>query len=115
MNFPANYEVSWHTWSAGVATARNTPTDVYTPALDAAGVVRMAIGPAPTRESEPDETRVQSDIDLFVPPDFGAVNPRDVCDMSLGRFQVVGYTQDYSLGPFNYTPGGVVKLKRVEH
>jgi hypothetical protein len=113
MTFPTPFEVGWHTWSAGTATGRNTPTDVYTPALTATGTSVKVIGWAPTRETEPNATRVESDIDLFVPPGV-ASQPKDVVDLPIGRFEVVGWPQDFTYGPFGFQPGAVIKLKRIQ-
>lgn len=114
MTFPTPYTVGWHTWSAGTATARNTTTDVYTPLLTATGTQVRVHGWAPTRELEPTATRVESDIDLFVPSSV-APGPKDVVDLPIGRFEVVGYAEDFTHGPFAPGFGGsVVKLKRIQ-
>lgn len=113
--FPTLFSVGWHSYSAGPLTARKTPTGVYTPALDAAGALRKVITWYPTQQSEPNEVRVESGLDLMVPPDFGPVTPRDVVDVpGEGRFEVVGHPEDYTKGPFGFQPGKVVKLKRTQ-
>ena len=75
------------------------------------------MGWAPTRQAETTEVRVESDIDLYVPPRVTSA-PGDVVDLpldkSIGQFEVVGYAEDWNHGPFQWAPGSVVKLKRVQ-
>lgn len=106
--------VGWHTASDGPDDAHGNPTVVYTPPLDAAGRPVRVMGWAPTQASEPTATAVEADLDLLVPP--GVVSgPRDVVDVpDAGRFEVVGYAEDWSKGPFGFPAGIVVKLRRVE-
>jgi hypothetical protein len=109
----ATKTVRWHTYSDGEPTVRNTRAAVYTPALDTAGTAVDAYGWAPTQTSEPNEDRVASDYDLFLPTVTGG--PRDVVDIpAVGRFEVVGNPQDWGSGPFGSRFGAVVKLKRTE-
>lgn len=54
------------------------------------------------------------DVELYVPPGFTA-GPRDRITVPPGwLFEVVGYPEDYNHGPFNWSPGLVVNLVRVE-
>jgi hypothetical protein len=80
--------------------------------------VVKVMGWAPTQTREPTEARVESDIDLFVPPGVSA-KPKDVVDLpvdkSFGVFEVVGYGEDWTKGPFGFSPGSVVRLKRVQN
>jgi hypothetical protein len=110
--FPTPFEIGWHTCSDGAADAHGNPVTVYTPALNLTGTQRRVMGWGPTRTIEPNETRVQADLDLFVPPDF-TCGPKDVADLPEGSFEVVGWPEDWTKGMFSFAPGKVVKLKRV--
>lgn len=111
MTYPTPYTVGWHT-ATTVQTGRGSTT-TYSPALTVAGTQVAVIGWAPTRQAETTETRVESDIDLFVPPGVSS-SPGDVVDLSEGQFEVVAYPEDWTKGPFGFTPGKVVKLKRTQ-
>lgn len=113
MTYPTPYTVYWHTFSVGAVDARNNPTTVYTPALDETGSAVAVMGWAPTQTAEPNEVRVQADLDLFVPPTVSG-GPGDVVDLPDGAFEVVGWPEDWSNGPFGFRPGKVVKLKRTQ-
>lgn len=111
MSYPTRYTVGWHT-ATTAQTGRGTTT-TYAPLLTATGTQVKVIGWAPTRQAETTETRVESDIDLFVPPGVSST-AGDVVDLPSGRFEVVAYPEDWSFGPFGFQPGAVVKLKRVQ-
>lgn len=114
MTFPTPFTVGWHTFSEGAVNDRNTPVAVYTPDLESDGAVRAVMGWAPTQQSEPNEVRVVSGLDLLVPAGWVS-GPRDVADVpGEGRFEQVGHPQDFSRGPFGFAPGKVVKLERVQ-
>lgn len=118
--FPTPYTVGWHT-AAGESAYAGTSS--YTPPLNDGsdnavdGTPVQVMGWAPADSTEPQQARVVHDIDLYVPPGV-AVTPQDVVDLpldrSVGRFEVVGHPDDWTKGPFGFTPGAVVKLKRVE-
>ena len=115
MTFPTPHTVGWHTAST-VQSGRGTVTTL-TPERDQPGTAVRVYGWAPTREFETSETRVESDLDLFVPAAVTS-SPGDVVDLpldkSFGTFEVVAHAQDWSHGPFGFAPGSVVKLKRVQ-
>lgn len=117
MTFPTPYTVGWHSADTSGEDSHGGETVTYSPDLEAQGTLVKVMGWAPTRAEETSVTRVESDIDLFVPPGV-AVTPQDVVDLpldqSFGRFEVVAYPEDWTKGPFGFTPGAVVKLKRVE-
>jgi hypothetical protein len=117
MAFPTPHTVGWHAWSEGPEDPHGNPTNVWTPPLDQPGTPTKVMGWQTSRTIEPNETRVQSDIDLLVPPGVTVGSPRDVVDIPLdkskGQYEVVGDMEDWTTGPFGYKPGAVVKLKRV--
>lgn len=117
VTFPTPYTVGWHTHSEGTADAHNNPVSVYTPALNATGTQVAVMGWAPAGSPglsvEPNEARVIHDIDLLVPPGVTG-GPKDVVDLPDGQFEVVGWPDDWTKGPFGFQPGKVVKLKRTQ-
>lgn len=118
MTFPTPYQVGWHTASEGTADARSNPATVYTPALTAQGTPVNAIGIQPAGTAEPNTVRVEHDLELLLPA-RSTGNPNDVVDVfldkSIGQFQVDGFVEDSSYGPFAPGFGGVVvKLKRIQ-
>lgn len=117
--FPTPYKVGWHTHSAGAADARGNTTSVHTPALNVQGTPVDAIGIQPAGTAEPDAVRVEHDLELLLPA-RSTGKPKDVVDVfldkSIGQFEVDGYVQDSSYGPFAPGFGGVVvKLRRLQH
>ena len=108
----ARLTVAWHTYADGAATDRGTSTPTWSPALDATGTSVAVYGWAPTSVSEPDEDRNEMSVDLFLPTATGA--PRDVVDLPIGQFEVVGHPETYAYGPFGSNLGAVVKLRRVQ-
>lgn len=113
MTFPANYTVPYHSYSAGTATARNTPTAVYTPPLDQPGTELKVIDIAPVRGAEPNATRIVDRRKLHAPPDC-PLKAQDVVDLPEGRFEVDGDMEDQTRGFHGWNPGVVVWLKRTQ-
>lgn len=119
--FPTPFTVGWHTYTPPVEDANGgIVTDgFHTPPLKdedgnpVLGTPRKVIYIAPGGSSEPNEVRVEHDIDLGVPPDFTAT-PQDVVDLDGERFDVVGYPDDYTRSPWGFRPGKVVKLRRTQ-
>ena len=71
---------------------------------------------APAGTSEPFQAgrdAVTWDLDLFAPPGFTA-GPRDRFVVDGTEFEVEGMARDFTHGPFGFTPGVVLRLKRVE-
>lgn len=113
MTFPTPFTVGWHAASSGPdEDANGDPVITHTPALDVAGTEVRVMGWAPTASTELQIGRVDHDIDLYVPPSVAA-GSGDVVDLPEGQFEVVGSPLDWSKGPFGFTPGFVVQLKRV--
>lgn len=121
--YPTPWTVGWHHSSSGTPDGEGNPDTVYTPDLVdeddelVDGTPVQVMGWAPASSTEPQLGRVEHDIDLYCPP--GTVGrPNDVVDLpvdrSAGRFEVVGWPLDWTKGPFGFTPGMVVQLRRVE-
>lgn len=113
MTFPTPYTVGWHHADPDATDAHGNPTTAYTPPLDEDGTEVAVIGWAPVAMTESGTTRVEADLDLFVPPETQS-GPNDVVDLPDGPYEVVGWVEDYTKGPFGFTPGMVVKLRRVQ-
>ena len=115
MTFPTPWTVQWWHADTGATDDAGDPTTEYTPPLDEDGVDVQVIGWAPTSMTEPNEVRVESDLDLFVPPEVSS-SPADVVKLpdDPNPYDVVGYPEDYTKGPFTFAPGKVVKLRRAQ-
>ena len=96
----------------GVVNAHGNPARVW-------GLPRaeLVFGWAPAGTAEPAQAgrdEVTQDLDLLVPPGFSC-SPLDLVVIpGKGALEVEGHVQDYTSGPFEYAPGGVVRLRRVE-
>lgn len=122
MTFPTPYTVGWHHHSDGDDDGYGETADIYTPPLvdvhgtPVAGAPTQVHGWAPPGargNAEPDPERVIHDLDLFVPITVES-SPKDIVDLPVGRFEVVGWPLDYTHGPFSPGFGGlVVRLKKV--
>jgi hypothetical protein len=113
---PTLFEVGVHTYSAGAGDDYNPSTAVYAPPKSQAGITKKVYGWAPVTSTEPKlagHDRVIVEIELLVPPDF-TVAPQDLIDLDDGQYEVVGWPEDWTKGPFGFVPGKVVNLRRVE-
>lgn len=116
MTFPLRFEVGVHTYSTGADDGYGGTTDTYTPAVGEPGVSQKVYGwsaPSSTEPKVAGHDRVVVDVELLAPPDF-TVSAHDLVDLPDGVYEVVGQPEDYNHGPFGFTPGLVVNLRRVE-
>jgi hypothetical protein len=119
MTFPTPNTVALHVRSGVGEDDHGNEIDVYTPPLDEPGTPHQVIGWSTPSSTEPllaGHDRVVVDVELLAPPGFPA-KPHDVIDLPdspAGRFEVVGEVRDFTRGPFGFTPGGVLNLRRVE-
>ena len=67
--------------------------------------------PAGTNESNASRQTVTADLDLFAPSGF-ALDPRDRVRILGQTYEVQGVVEDYDHGPFGFTPGCRVNLRR---
>lgn len=94
---------------------RDPPT--FSPPLDQPGTPIKVYGWAipsttnPSLDGHPD--RVSADGDLYAPPGFEPT-PRSLVRLPQGRFEVIGLVQDYDHGPFDWQPGSVINLRKVD-
>lgn len=105
--------VGWHVLDSGGVDPEGNPVVEYVPPLDQPGTPTTVIGWAPAGSEEPEVGRVIHDIDLFIDP-AGTGQPQDVVDLPGGQYEVIGWPLEWTHGPYQYTPGKVVQLKRVE-
>ncbi|MBF6064937.1 hypothetical protein IU494_30285 [Nocardia terpenica] len=119
MSFPLRSIVGHHHYRDGGRDAHGNPTEYFEPALDAAGEPVRVYGWAPVSSTEPalpGHTRVVTEVDLYTAPGF-VPGPHDLIDLPAapaGRFEIVGFPADYGHGPFDWSPGSVIRLKKVD-
>ncbi len=117
MTFPTPQTVGHHAYSSSTLDDYNRQVESWTPPKDSPGVPREVYGWAAPSSTEPKlagHNRVTVEVELLVPPDF-VCGPHDVIDLpNSGQFEVIGYPEDYTHGPFGFQPGYVVNLRRSE-
>jgi hypothetical protein len=97
-------------WSAGATDAHGNPVDEWAAPVN---VAVYGYGPPAVRaETEPGGTQVVSHLEVYAPPFI--VDPRDRMVVDGVTYGVSGEVGDWDNGPFRYTPGVVIRLKRVE-
>jgi len=115
VTFPLRFTVGLHTYSEGTADGYNESAAVYTPVKTVAGTSYRVYGWSTPTSTEPKlagHDRVIVDVELLVPPGFPA-GPHDLIDLPDGQYEVLGQPEDYNNGPFGFTPGLVVNLRRT--
>lgn len=68
--------------------------------------------PAGAMEDTDARQRVEHDLDLYAPPSF-TTSATDKIVVLGASYDVVGNVEDFNYGPFGFTPGVRVNLKRV--
>lgn len=115
--FRARIPVYTKAFSEGAANGKGQPVKTW-----AAPVTQYVIGIGPEKTAEPivpGYTRVTLSRRLYVPESF-VCGPHDKVVIPATRnlpdveYDVIGYAEDYCDGPFNFRPGLVVNLYRVE-
>ncbi|WP_040815055.1 hypothetical protein [Nocardia concava] len=119
MTFPTPHTIGLHVWTGTGEDDHGNAIDVYTPPLDQTGAAHAVIGwsvPSATTPAVAGHDRTVVDVELLAPPGFPA-KPRDVIDLPYGpagQFAVVGEVQGTEGNPFEWAPGGVLNLQKVE-
>lgn len=116
MSFPTPFTVGHHTYSSTTEDDYGREGITFTPARDADGVEKAVYGWANPTGTEPKlagHDRVVVEMELYSPPAFNP-GPHDLIDLPGGQFEVIGYPEDYTHGPFGFQPGYVINLRRVE-
>lgn len=68
--------------------------------------------PSPDEAIRPVESGLKRDLDVYAPDPFA--DNGDMVDVLGVAFAAVGHPEDFSHGPFGFTPGYRVSLARVE-
>ena len=109
--FPTPWSVTVHPFSSGPELdAHNNPTEGF-----GDDRTEPVYGWAPAGTTEPLEVNRDSvtwDLDLMVSPTFAA-SARDEITANGVRYQIVGVLEDFNHGPFGFTPGGRIALRKV--
>lgn len=110
MAFPLNQTIGHAIYTPGAPDSHNNPTDAWANPVD---VLVYGYGPPiRTAEAEPGGTQVIQDLQIYAP--VFAVDPRDRFVIGALTYMVIGEVRDWDNGPFNFSPGMVVNLKRVQ-
>lgn len=115
MTFPTPWTVRYHEYRPGPDPYRDPPT--WSPPRDQPGTPVAVYGwhvlsaTDPKRAGHPD--RVQVDVELFAAPPFAPSQHSVLTLPGLGDLEVVGIPEDYTHGPFDFTPGTVINLRKV--
>jgi hypothetical protein len=103
-------------WTVDVVPYIGTVEDAYGNIVDAWDVTARTErvygwAPAGTNESNASRHTVTADLELFAPPGF-TLDSRDHVRVLGKTYEVEGDVEDYDHGPFGYTPGIRVNLRR---
>ncbi|MFI9507568.1 hypothetical protein [Nocardia sp. NPDC052566] len=119
MTFPLLFSIGHHSYSGTGEDAHGNEIALYTPPLDQPGTTQPVYGwsiPSSTEPSLAGHDRVLVDVQVLAPPTLH-VQPRDVIDLPAdpaGQFEMIGYAEDYTKGPFGFQPGAVINLQKVD-
>jgi hypothetical protein len=111
-SYPTPHTVTVHAWEALAVDAHGNPMEMWAEPGDTVGVYGWA-PPSPDTETLGGRDAVTRQLDLLVPPGF-TIGPHDQITVDGVRYDVVGYLEDFTHGPFGWRPGGRVNLQRAE-
>lgn len=109
--YPTRFTVGVMTYTEGAVDDFGDPEDVWSTPAEV-----PVYGWAPAATGEPFEANrdvVTWDLDLYAPSGF-TVGPRDRVVVLGVEYEVEGVVESFDFGPFGFTPGCRVRLKRVE-
>jgi hypothetical protein len=103
-------------WTVDVLPYVGTTEDAYgneTPTWATTPVTRSVYGwgPAGLNETTASRDTVTADLELLAPSDF-YVGPKDHVRVLGQTYEVQGGVESYDFGPFGFTPGVRVNLRR---
>lgn len=109
--FPSPYSVDLLVRTTGPEDAHGNATTTY---AEPQRVQVIGWAPATADQQPADDTRqaVVRDLDLYAESFSG--RPLDRVLVGGVLYEQVGHPEDWRFGPFGFTPGVVVHLKRVE-
>lgn len=109
--FPSPYSVDWQARVVGPPDAHGTTTFTY---ADPISVPVHGWAP-PSPDQQPDQSdRAPVVIALHLTADDFPGGPKDRVTVGGQMFEQIGYPEDFRNGPFGFTPGVRVSLRRVE-
>lgn len=112
MGLPTPYTVGHEAHLAGEADAHGNPVDGYAPAVDL-----LVHGWAPpsgsTEPFEAGRNAVIRDLDVYAPAGT-VVGPQDRITVQGIVYEVVGYVEDFTTGPWQWAAGVRINCKRAE-
>jgi len=112
LTIPTPYAVLHEPSLAGGEDEMGDPIEGYGPSVSVP--VYGWAPPSADTEIRPSGTGVVRDIDLYSPTRFCGPGDRVTLPSEPGKFDVIGYPEDYNYGPFRFKPGYRVNLKRAE-
>ena len=110
MMYPLAHAVTHRPYLAGTEDAHGNPTTGYGPSAEVR-VYGWHTGQT-TEPSLAGHDRVELEGQVFAPGSFRP-GPLDLIVLGGEDFEVVGHPEDYNHGPFGFTPGVVVNVRRV--
>lgn len=108
---PTPYTVQRLPWSAGPEDDRGNTTDTWGTPVNV--LVHGWSPPAEDLENTSRADTVIHDLDLYAPAGTTA-NPQDRFVVDGMTYDVVGYVQDYTHGPWEWAAGVRINLKHME-
>lgn len=112
MTYPTPFVVTRHAWVAAGTDRYGNEAGSWPVGTPVPVHGWSPPGPDSEQSSTARDAAVR-DLDLFAPAGT-AFAPRDRCTVDGLLFEVVGWPQDYTHGPFGWAAGVKVNLKRVE-
>jgi len=106
----ARIPVGVRAFTAGETDAHGNPIDGW---ADAVETLVYAVHPRVSSEPLPDRSEVVIGLTMLTPPDV-TIGPRDRVVYRGEEYEVEGDIGNWNDGPFGWTPGLAVNLKRVE-
>ncbi|WP_069164908.1 hypothetical protein [Nocardia altamirensis] len=119
MSFPLRGVIGHHRHRDGGIDAHGNPVPIYTPPANEPGIPIRVYGWGPAHSTEPDlagHDRVVIEVEVFTPPQFRPA-PRDLIDLPSGppgRYEVIGVAAEANHGPFDWQPGNVITIRKVD-
>jgi hypothetical protein len=110
--FPTPYRVRVYGYIGTVIDAHGNVTDEWDDIAHEVAVHGWA-PPSSDREMVGGRTAITRGLDLYAPPET-PIGPQDHVEVGGVRYEVVGYPEDYTHGPFAWQAGLRINLQTVE-
>lgn len=112
MSLPTPYLIGHEAYIAGAEDAHGNPVDGYAPAVSLP-VHGWAPPSGNTEPFEAGRNAVLRDLDVYAPAGT-VVAPRDRLTVAGIVYEVVGYVEDFTTGPWQWAAGVRISAKRSE-